>query len=415
MSDMESEDNQIKKEDVQTRTRDLEKTNEEIKLLYKELSRKTDDLEATKSNFHSIVERSADGIVVVDDEGTTCFVNTAFGSIFGKKALESLDKFLSLPLSATGMAEVDIIREDGKPGIGEIRVSATEWKGKKARLAMVRDITERKRAEEKLRDATAQLIQTEKLTALGEMAAGVAHEMRQPLNGIKIICQDQLRDIKKKRFSEATLGPSLSDVVGLVDRMAAITDQMCLFVRRRETDSIDSVDVNHAIEGLFKMLGQQFRDHDIQIDKELGRGLPEVPADLVKLEQVLMNLVINARDSVIDFRTDGMKIGIKSYLESDALGPDHPAVIVEIVDNGRGIQEEIKNKLFEPFFTTKKIGMGTGLGLSISHRIVGEWGGKIEFRSSEGEGAAFRVILPVFRPASLHHRSPVASPPIRRS
>lgn len=400
-------------EDREIEKQDLEKTNEEIKLLYKELARKTNTLEATKASFHSIVERSPDGIVVVDGEGKVCFVNTAFCSIFGKKATQFLDRFFSVPLPTDGMAEIDIIRDDGKPGTGEMRVSPTEWKGKKARLAMVRDITKRKRAEEalreakaetedsarKLRETTAQLIQTEKLTALGEMAAGVAHEIRQPLNGIKIICQAQLRDIRKNRFVKASLSPGLSDVISLVNRMAVITDQMCLFVRRRDVESIESVDVNGAIEGLFKLIGQQLRDHDIEVVRGLSRGLPEVSADSIKLEQVLMNLVLNARHSVMDFRTEGMKIEIRSYLESDALGPDHPAVIIEIKDNGRGIAEEIKNRLFEPFFTTKKIGMGTGLGLSISQRIVREWGGKIEFQSKEGKGASFRVILPA--PARL--------------
>lgn len=384
-----------------------EKTNAEVKILYREIEKKNDALEASKASFYSIVENSADGIVVVNKEGEVRFVNAAFRSIFGKGAqlFAGGDR---LPSIADGATEVDILCEDGKPGTGEMRVTHTEWKGEKGYLAVVRDITGRKRAEEdlrrskaeveekakELRDTTAQMIQTEKLTALGELAAGVAHEMNQPLNGIKIISQDILGDIRKNRFDTETLKPDLEDVVGLVDRMAAIIDQMRLFVRRPETALLEKVDVNIAIEGVLKMLGQQLQDHGFEVIRELGPGLPKVQADLVKLEQVFMNLITNARDSMAGFRKDGMRIEIRSCLKPGAFGANIPAVTVEIRDNGRGIADEHKGRLFEPFFTTKESGAGTGLGLSISHRIVQECGGRIEVESAAGKGAAFRVMLP---------------------
>ncbi|MFC1461963.1 PAS domain S-box protein [Verrucomicrobiota bacterium] len=276
-------------------------------------------------------------------------------------------------------------------------------------VAIVRDITERKEAEEalsksteevkekarELKETTSQLIQTEKLTALGELAAGVAHEMNQPLNGIKIICQDMLRDFGKNCFEMETAKPNLDDVVELVDKMASIIDQMRIFVRRPETAAAETCEINMALEGVLKLLGQQLRDRGFEVRQEFAAGLPKITASIVMLEQVFMNLITNARDSVEAFRTEGMAVVVRSRPASDSQGSKAHQVVVEVEDNGGGMDEATMERIFEPFFTTKKTGTGTGLGLSIAHRIVSDLGGRIEVESEEGEGAVFRVTLPV--------------------
>ncbi len=305
--------------------------------------------------------------------------------------------------------EYRIIRKDG--GVRWVEDHKTSRLSDAGQFAgvdgFVLDITERKEAQQALRaskaetedkvrqleETTAQLIQTEKLSALGELAAGVAHEMNQPLNSIKIICQEVLRDIRKGRLHQEDLSPNLEDVVDQVNRLAAIIDQLRLFVRRPGVSPDVTCDMNEAIDGVFKLVGQQLLDHGFEVSRKQTPDLPPTKADLVKLEQVLMNLITNARDAVVEFRDGGRRLEVRSRLEPDAFGPEVPGLVVEVEDNGTGVPARIKDRLFEPFFTTKEVGLGTGLGLSIAHRIVSEFGGRIEIDSEEGKGAVFRVVF----------------------
>ncbi len=253
--------------------------------------------------------------------------------------------------------------------------------------------SELEKSKDALKEKTAQLIQTEKMTALGELTAGVAHEINQPLNAIKIICDDMVRDIKKNRFDQGKLGESLRDVLGEVMRMAEIIDHMRIFTRRTEGEHREVFDANKPIEGVLKLLGQQLRIHGIEIVKDLNRGL-FVVGNPVRLEQVIMNLITNARDAVKkNAKEKGMKIFIKTYLEA-AEGGQEPFVVYEIDDNGTGIPEHLHQKIFEPFFTRKAPGEGTGLGLSVTMEIVTNHDGRIEVESQEGKGTTFRVLLP---------------------
>jgi C4-dicarboxylate-specific signal transduction histidine kinase len=248
-----------------------------------------------------------------------------------------------------------------------------------------------------LREKTAQLIQTEKMTALGELTAGVAHEINQPLNAIKIICQDIFRDIKKDRLDLGQLEGSLKEVIDEVMKMAGIVDHMRVFTRRTEGVHLEKIDIRRPIDGVFKLLGQQLKIHGIAITKELQGGL-WVLGDPIRLEQVIMNLISNARDAVKSNEQDkGMKIGIRTY-QGKSTRDTQASVVLEISDNGRGIPEQEKERIFEPFFTRKKSGEGTGLGLSVTEQIVKELGGCIEVESAEGQGTTFRVNLPACSP-----------------
>jgi PAS domain S-box-containing protein len=242
-----------------------------------------------------------------------------------------------------------------------------------------------------LKETTAQLIQTEKLSALGQLAAGVAHEMNQPLNGIKIISQDLLGDIRKNRLEVQELRANLEDVVELVNKLAFIIDQMRLFVRRAEHSDDDTCDANEAVGGVLKMVGQQLRDHAFDVTTDLEAALPPARANLVKIEQVLMNLITNARDAVRASGQTERRLVVRTRCRADDSGN---AVVIEVQDNGTGIDPSIRDRLLEPFFTTKNAGEGTGLGLSISHRILTECGGQLEIESERGQGAVFRVIIP---------------------
>jgi len=250
-------------------------------------------------------------------------------------------------------------------------------------------------ANQELKEATAQLVQSEKLSALGELTAGVAHELNQPLNGIKIISQSILRDIQKDRFEEEELEDYLSHVVGQVNKMAEIIDHMRIFTRRTEGMPREMIDVNIVIEGAFKFLEQQLKYHNIEVVRELSPDLPEVIGDGIRLEQVVMNFITNARNAVESSQKDHKSIEVKTYqMDGQTSANNNHAVVLEVTDNGVGIPEDLREKIFQPFFTTKEPGKGTGLGLSVSSKIIEEHNGKIELSSQVGEGTTFRVILP---------------------
>jgi C4-dicarboxylate-specific signal transduction histidine kinase len=248
------------------------------------------------------------------------------------------------------------------------------------------------KADQELKDTTAQLVQNEKLTALGEMAAGVAHELNQPLHGIKLICQGLLRNIEKHGYDQNRVAENLQETVGLVDRMAGIIDHMRLFSRHPRGEQGGEVDVNEAVEGVFKLLGQQLYVNNIEVRKELSSNMPKALINQIGLEQVLMNLIINARHALEESGRKPMTIEIKSFLkEKDGL----KEAVVSVRDNAGGVPEDIQAKIFEPFFTTKGPGKGTGLGLSVSRKIITDAGGRIELEVDEGIGSTFSVILPI--------------------
>jgi histidine kinase len=155
------------------------------------------------------------------------------------------------------------------------------------------------------------------------------------------------------------------------------------------------LDVNGVVESALSLVGQQLLSHEIDVRTELAVGLPEVLGESNALEQVLLNLLGNARDALDDVSEDRV-LEIRTSL-TDLAG--EPAVAIDVSDSAKGIPEAIREKLFEPFFTTKEVGKGTGLGLSISYGIVEEHGGRLEATNRPEGGARFRVILPIARPA----------------
>lgn len=247
---------------------------------------------------------------------------------------------------------------------------------------------ELEKSNKELKEITAQLVQSAKMTALAEHTAGMAHELNQPLNGIKIICQSILRDREKGRFEEEALEQDLSDVIRQVNKMAEIISHMRAYTRHPEGLPMRKSDVKAVMENPFKLLGQQLTNHNIEVKKELSPNLL-IMGDPIRLEQVFLNLITNARNAVESSGKEDMKIELRAYRDDS-----QKAVIAEVIDNGTGIPEDLRGMVFQPFFTTKEPGEGTGLGLSVASKIVEEHKGRIELESQEGEGSVFRVILP---------------------
>lgn len=235
-----------------------------------------------------------------------------------------------------------------------------------------------------LQSAQKQLIQAGKLASLGTLSAGIAHELNNPLAGIKLFAQNLLRYQSSGKLTNNKLDESLSKIDGLVDKAADIIEHLRAF-SRQSSGKLEPLLVNKPVEDALSMLSEQLRLRNIELKVDLKSDLPPVLGDANQLEQVMINLITNARDAV---EQSGQKeISLRTF---DADG----YVVIEVVDSGCGIAPDDLDKIFDPFFTTKAVGEGTGLGLSISHGIVEYHGGDIEVESVINQGTTFRVKLP---------------------
>jgi len=248
-------------------------------------------------------------------------------------------------------------------------------------LGVSEDITERKQTE-------ALLMQSSKMASLGEMATGVAHELNQPLNIIRMASANVMRRINKSSLDEEYLCNKLERIEEQTQRAASIIDHMRMFSRQPKhiKTRLDPGEIVHSVLGL---IGEQLHLANIEIKLELAESCPLIEGEQIQIEQVLLNLLTNARD-VLKPRQVGEDKRI--LIKVDAKDAGQVSIIVE--DTGGGINENIIDRVFEPFFTTKEVGQGTGLGLSISYGIVSEMGGSMSVLNTD-LGARFIVKLPV--------------------
>ncbi len=307
-------------------------------------------------------------------------------------------------------------RKDGSEIWGHLTVSLGRDPGRRPTflIAMLADVTEQRNVEEHLREA-------EKMEAIGRMAGGIAHDFNNLLTGILLYCDLITANIENgkrdepERDSEASDGPldgpmndqpasqlskHIDEVRMAGEQGAALTHQLLAIARKQATVRVP-VAINELVMSttnlLRRLIGKQIELHTV-LDPQAGLVL----ADPGRLRQVLINLVLNARDAM----PNGGSIVLSSRLGN--FPPDYgvprgemkqanrPAMALAVTDNGAGMDEDTRSHLFEAFFTTKPLGMGTGLGLATVHRIVGESGGLISVSSSPGEGSCFEIFLPPF-------------------
>ena len=263
---------------------------------------------------------------------------------------------------------------DGSQGWFELRIEPVP----EGIFILSIDITEHKQAEE-------QLIQAEKLTSLGQMAASIAHEVNNPLAGVLVYTQLLAKKIRGDTLPKEVALDYLSKMETELTRSSKLIRNLLDFARQ-STPKLRGVNTNEVIEQAFSLVGHQAELQSIQVIKELTPSLPPVMADFDQLQQVFANLILNA----IQAMPDGGRLTMRTSLDSN------DQVKIEVGDTGCGISEENLHKLFTPFFTTKSKGKGVGLGLAVAYGIIQRHKGRIEVQSEEGKGTTFTIYLKAY-------------------
>jgi len=252
--------------------------------------------------------------------------------------------------------------------------------------ALIRDVSERKRLEDQARDLYQQLLQAEKLAALGQTISGVAHELNNPLATI-LTWAERLSQRPAAQLDEQTKR-GLETILSESERAAKIVRNLLTFARKRHTTRA-MIDVNQVVRETLALRSYEQSLANISIVEALAAGLPLAFADPHQFQQVLLNLIINAEQAMLGANGRG-SIVLRTWQDLEA-----EAVILEVNDDGPGVPEDVQPRIFDPFFTTKEVGKGTGLGLTVAYAIIQEHGGRITVKSAPGEGASFFVSLPV--------------------
>jgi signal transduction histidine kinase len=276
-------------------------------------------------------------------------------------------------------------RADGRAVWVELTAAADLLSGGGLRIeGLVRDVSERKKLDDETRDLYQQLLQAEKMAALGQTISAVAHELNNPLATILSWAER----LSQRSELEDPVRRGLETILGESERAARIVRNLLTFARKRQTTRA-MVDVNQIVRETLALRGYEQRVSNISVIDALAAGLPQVFADGHQIQQVLLNLVINAEQAMLSASGRGVLV-VRTWHDAD-----QESVIFEINDNGPGIPEDLQPKIFDPFFTTKAVGKGTGLGLTVAYAIVQEHGGHIRLESRPGSGASFYVELPV--------------------
>jgi two-component system NtrC family sensor kinase len=274
-------------------------------------------------------------------------------------------------------------RLDGSPVWVEVTARAEADDSPLRVEALIRDVSERKKLDDQSRDLYQQLLQAEKLAALGQTISGVAHELNNPLATILSWAER----LSEKPLDTATRR-GVDVILGEADRAARIVRNLLTFARKRQSTRT-MIDVNQVVTDTLALRAYEHRLSNITVTTALASGLPQVFADPHQIQQVLLNLVINAEQAMLSANGRGSLV-IRTWHHAD-----EDSVVIEVNDDGPGVPVEMRTKIFDPFFTTKGVGKGTGLGLTVAYAIVQEHAGHIRVDSRPGRGASFVVELPV--------------------
>jgi len=375
-----------------------------------ELTRVNSALKQSEEKYRTMLNASPDGIFVIDHKGHIVEVSEAgvelfgfsdrdditgkkFASFVAKEDTKTLKSILEKTL-AEGLTQnigLRLFRKDQVLFPGEL--SATRIFGPDGTtmsvMITIRDISLRKKEETKLMHA-------DRMVNLGEMASGIAHEINQPLNIISMVLDKILFETARNEKVDIEFIKEKSDkIFENIIRIRNIIDHIRAFSRSHEDYVLSAFNVNTSIENAVSMIREQFNHMGINLDLQLDKEIPQLVGNTYKFEQVIVNLLANAKDAVVEKKSlvsdyTIMNIAIKSFKVNES-------IIVEITDDGIGINEEDLNNVILPFYTTKEEGKGTGLGLSICYQIIKEMGGTIDIVSNRMIGTKIKLELEIHK------------------
>jgi hypothetical protein len=367
----------------------------ENSLLYQEQQERAAELELLKELNESIVESINVGLLAVDLEGRITHCNSALEEMLGVYRDEAIGKHVEELFAEDFTETLQQVLGSAKWHLTELRhiyklhtASSTgrslvlnialaplqaDKQGRTGALVVLEDVTARMRLEE-------QLQQREKLSSIGLLAAGVAHEVNTPLTGVSSYTQMLLGMLPETDPKHALL----QKVRRQADRASDIVNNLLNFSRTGGATEFTELSINQVLDDTLQLLEPQLRRSLIEIVRHYDPDIPKAYGNAVKLQQIFTNLILNARDAI----PEGGRIMLStSSNEEDTL-------TVEVSDTGIGIAPENVAKIYDPFYTTKGVGRGTGLGLAVSYGIVQEHSGHISVESTPGKGTTFRITLP---------------------
>ena len=355
-------------------------------------------LQHSEERFRLFSEAAFEGLVI-HEQGRIMDLNSALARMFGYEADEmmgrSIWEFLTpesrqvaeplVTLQRETTYELAGVRRNGEVFPIEVRVRNLPWRGRNLRVVAVRDITERKRLEEQLREA-------QKLEAIGRLAGGVAHDF----NNLLTIIGGYAELLLERLEPADPRHEAAREILQASQKAAGLARQLLAFGRRQVLQP-RVIQLNELVQGTYRLLRRTIGEH-IEIELSLSPDAGNVRADPTQIEQVLLNLALNARDAM----PNGGRLTIATAsvdLHAGTIRAEEPVpeghyVLLSVTDTGCGMDEATRSRIFEPFFTTKPLGHGAGLGLAVVYGIVRQHGGVIEVESSPGKGTTFRVYLP---------------------
>jgi PAS domain S-box-containing protein len=362
-------------------------------------------LERSNVFLRDLILSAVDAVIAADIKGKILIFNDVASDILGYSPKEVLTDFNIRDLYPNDLArevmkklrsnqygkkgkikscQTKLLRKDGEVVPISLNASIIYENGKEvATIGFFHDMRESLRMKRDLEHAQIQLLQAEKMASLGKLAAGVAHQINNPLNGITLYARIVLEDYDlPEKVKE-----DLSRVLRNAERCRDIVRELLEFARQTSQE-IQLRDLNKALSRTLFLLENQALFQNIEIIKELSSSLPAVPVDIQQINHVFMNIVLNAAEAM----AGKGKLSVKSHLS-----PSGDRACVEISDTGPGIPDAVIDRIFDPFFTTKEEGKGTGLGLSIAYGIMENHNGSIRAESRSGEGTTFIIELPVHK------------------
>jgi PAS domain S-box-containing protein len=355
-------------------------------------------LREQKEQYRGVFEASVDGLLVIAPNDEIVAANQAAAELLGRSS-EQLTDANSTDILGPEFDNTEMLRsltdkntdyvtrlgletDDGRTLEAEIRATSFRFRQKPHLLVSIRDVTE----EERMRE---QLYRADRLASLGQLAAGVAHEINNPLSFIISNLEVSLWELDKAdELDPEELRVAIKKAKKGAERVKRTVRDLTTFSHGGMDDSVEPVDVHVVLDLTIQMAMRTVLEQGGRVEKHYGSDVPKALANESRLNQVFLNLLVNAAQALDPAKDSDQVVRIRSHVD------DQGHVIVAISDNGRGIPAEIRDKIFDPFFTTKAVGEGTGIGLSVCHEILQAIGGEIELDSELGEGSTFTVTLP---------------------